>query len=49
MPATTKGAWRLQEVRDAVLAGEWITYNVRNDPGSLWAWGDGGSGRGESR
>lgn len=39
MPQTTKGAWKLQEVRDAVLSGQWITYNVSNDPGTLWGWG----------
>ncbi len=36
---TTKGAWRLQDVRDNILKGEWITYNVSNDPGTLWSWG----------
>ena len=40
MPATTKGAWKLQEVRDALLKGEWVTYNAVNDTGTLWIWGD---------
>ena len=44
MPATTKGAWKLQEVRDALLKGEWITYDTLSDPGSLWAWGSNSCG-----
>lgn len=39
MPGTTKGAWKLQEVRDATLAGEWAFYDQSFDSGSLWAWG----------
>ena len=39
MPATTKGPWRLQEVRDAFLNDEWVTYNITQDPGTLWSWG----------
>ena len=37
--STCKGAWKLQEVRDQVLAGEWVTYDKDADPGTLWAWG----------
>ena len=37
--STCKGAWKLQDVRDQVLAGEWIQYDAKNDPGTLWAWG----------
>ena len=37
--STCKGAWKLQDVRDQVLAGEWIQYNATADPGTLWAWG----------
>jgi alpha-tubulin suppressor-like RCC1 family protein len=37
--ATTKGAWKLQEVRDQILAGEWVQYDQSLDPGTLWAWG----------
>lgn len=39
MPATTKGAWKLQEVRDALLANEWVSYNTSCDPGNLYTWG----------
>ena len=39
MPATTKGAWKLQDVRDALLANEWVTYSTSGDPNTLWAWG----------
>lgn len=45
MPATTKGAWRLQEVRDATLSGEWVRYITCTDPGTLWAWGRSNCGR----
>ena len=41
MPATTKGVWKLQDVRNAVLTGEWINYNTCRDGGTLWAWGCG--------
>jgi len=37
--STCKGAWKLQEVRDQILAGEWIQYNVRCEPGEIWTWG----------
>ena len=37
--ATCKGAWKLQEVRDQILAGEWVQYNNSEDGGQLWAWG----------
>jgi len=37
--STCKGAWKLQEVRDQILAGEWIQYNIDADPGTLWSWG----------
>ena len=38
MPATQKGAWKLQEVRDAILANEW-NYDSSLDPRSLWRTG----------
>jgi len=38
--ATTKGAWKLQEVRDQILAGAWVEYDSFLDPGTLWAWGN---------
>ena len=37
--STCKGAWKLQDVRDQVLAGEWVQYDSNLDPGELWAWG----------
>ena len=39
MPDTTKGAWKLQEVRDQILKGEWVQYSTAADPGELWSWG----------
>ena len=43
--STTKAPFRLQEVRDAILANEWVLYNPANDPGTLWTWGCNGSGQ----
>ena len=43
--STCKGAWKLQEVRDQVLAGEWITYDLSSDPGTLWVWGGNDDGQ----
>ena len=43
--ATTKGAWKLQEVRDQILASKWVQYNTSADPGTLWAWGSNADGR----
>lgn len=40
MPDTTKGAWRLQEVRDQIIAGELLYVEA----GTLWVWGDGARG-----
>ena len=37
--STCKGAWKLQEVRDQVLAGKWVQYDTNLDPGTLWTWG----------
>jgi hypothetical protein len=37
--STTKGAWKLQEVRDQILAGEWAQYDNTDDAGELWVWG----------
>ena len=42
--STCKGAWKLQDVRDQILAGKWIQYDKTNDPGTLWAWGGNGDG-----
>jgi alpha-tubulin suppressor-like RCC1 family protein len=39
--ATTKGAWKLQEVRDQILAGQWAVGDV----GELWSWGSNASGQ----
>ena len=36
---STKNVFRLNKVYDLVVAGQWITYDVSNDPGTLWAWG----------
>ena len=43
--STCKGAWKLQEVRDQVLAGDWVTYNSDSDPGTMWTWGFNAYGR----
>ena len=43
--STCKGAWKLQEVRDQVLAGKWIQYDASSDPGTLWAWGNNNYGQ----
>lgn len=46
MATTTQGVWRLQDVRDALLNGQWKTYSgTLGDPGQLWAWGDNRSGQ----
>jgi alpha-tubulin suppressor-like RCC1 family protein len=37
--STTKGVWKLQEVRDQILNNEWVQYDGNRDPGQLWAWG----------
>jgi len=40
--ATKTGIWKLQEVRDQILASDWITYDTSLDgpaAGTLWAWG----------
>lgn len=42
--STTSGVLKLQDVRDAILANEWVNYNPQNDPGQLWAWGSGDTG-----
>jgi alpha-tubulin suppressor-like RCC1 family protein len=43
--ATTKGAWKLQEVREQILNSQWVVYNPINDPGALWGWGYNSSGQ----
>ena len=40
---TQKGVWNLQDVRDENLAGNW-SY-TSNDPYTIFAWGDNGSGQ----
>jgi hypothetical protein len=45
MTDTCKAVWNLQQVRDQILAGAWVQYDNRNDPGQLWSWGNNGSGR----
>jgi len=42
--STTKGVWSLQEVRDQILAGEWVDYDFVNDPADLYVWGLGTHG-----
>ena len=41
----TKGVWKLQEVRDQILASEWVQYDNQFDPSELWAWGNNNSGQ----
>ena len=37
---TTKGVWKLQDVRDNILNNQWNSYNFsKTDPGTLFAWG----------
>jgi alpha-tubulin suppressor-like RCC1 family protein len=36
---STKNVFKLNDVHDRVVAGTWITYNLSNDPGTLWLWG----------
>ena len=45
MAATKTGVWDLQEVRDKQLASEWSYSGAGSEPGSLWSWGEGSSGR----
>ena len=43
--STTSGVLKLQDVRDAILANEWVNYNPQNDPGTLWSWGYNAGGK----
>ena len=43
--ATKKGAWKLQEVRDQTLAGEWTYEPYGELPSTLWAWGHNSRGQ----
>lgn len=45
MSDTCKAVWNLQQVRDQILAGQWVQYDNRNDPSQLWAWGCNTSGQ----
>jgi alpha-tubulin suppressor-like RCC1 family protein len=45
MADTCKAVWNLQQVRDQILAGAWVQYDNRNDPGQLWSWGSNNYGR----
>jgi len=43
--ATKKGIWNLQQVRDKQLQSLWSYAGSGDEPGTLWGWGDGSTGR----
>ena len=45
MPASCKGVFKLQDVRDQILSNEWVTYSDANDPFSMYLAGDNLSGQ----